>query len=206
LPSEGRNLGAYFAQGDLLVFLDDDAIAAPGYVESIMLAWQIFDFSALRGRILPKSSLANQAVSGHYDLGPYPVPAALMTEGNMAIKKEVFLSVGGFDPLVFGGEGTELSHRCIKVMPGKDIYYWPGMLIFHDFARGKNFAAKKQRHAIASEYFNYLAPEINRLQAQYGRWYQMHPNKSVKYDNRGFAKKARAWIIETWTLLLNKFK
>lgn len=203
-PSEGRNVGAHFARSDLLVFVDDDALIDIEYVENVRNAWRIFEFSALRGRILPRKVSTRETVSGHYDMGLFPMPAVLMTEGNMAIKKEVFLAVGGFDPLVFGGEGTELTYRCLNRFPGRDIYYWPSMLIFHDFAVGGDLFAKKRRHAIASDYFNYLAPEINFLQGQYGRWYQARPGKSIVYDQRSFAKKVRAGLLGKWIALVNQ--
>jgi glycosyltransferase involved in cell wall biosynthesis len=202
LPSEGRNVGAHFARGDILAFLDDDALTHPDYVKSVRSAWELFDFTALRGRILQRS--ASSVIAVHYDLGPYPVPAVLMTEGNMAIKKDVFSAIGGFDPLVFGGEGTELTYRCLKAFPDKDIYYWPHMIVSHDFARGKDFAAKKRRHAIASEYFHFLAPEIEQLQTKYCRWYESRPGKVIGHSQRPFSTKARAWLLEKWTILTAK--
>ena len=205
LPSEGRNLGAYFARGDYLVFIDDDAIVHPDYVNNLKNAWFSFDFLALRGKILPKSNSANNSFTGHYDLGEYPMPAVLMTEGNMTIKKEVFSAVGGFDPLLFGGEGTELTYRCQKQFPDKDIYYWPKMIIFHDFASGRNLVAKKKRHALASDYFAYLSPEINKLAAGYGRWYQSRPGGTMVYDQRDLTSKARAYAQERLIALKNKF-
>jgi len=203
LPSEGRNIGAYFARGKYLAFLDDDALAHPNYIKSIRAAWKSFDFLAIRGRILPKSNAGNNFFMGHYDFGNYPMPAILMTEGNMVIRKDIFLKVGGFDPLVFGGEGTELSHRCKKAFPQKDIYYWPEMIIYHDFVRGTNLVAKKKRHAAAAAYFDYLSPEINNLQASYNYWYKSRPMGAIVYDNRSMIRKVRSYIQERFIALRN---
>ena len=204
LPSEGRNLGAAFARGDYLLFIDDDAVVHPDYVKYVKKAWNCFDFLALRGKILPKDGTSNNSFTGHYDLGEYPIPAVLMTEGNMAIRKDVFNSVGGFDPLLFGGEGTELSWRCWKKYPGKDIFYWPNMIIYHNFVRGNSLVQKKQRHALALEYFNYLSPKIGTLTADYGKWYQTRPGGKMVYDKRGLMKKIRVAVQEKWIAFVNQ--
>ncbi|WP_435103462.1 glycosyltransferase family 2 protein [Arhodomonas sp. AD133] len=195
-PSEGRNIGGEFARGEYIAFIDDDALVDRGYVTSLKYAWKNFEFSAIRGRVLPKGGAGNEDFVGHYDLGQFPVPAVLITEGNMAIPASVFREVGGFDPLVFGGEGTELTYRCQKMFPQRDIFYWPGIKIYHDYAAGANLAAKKARHALSRRYFRYLAPEINGLQKQYGRWYQRRPGAIDPYDRRGTVEKLRARISE----------
>ena len=205
LPSEGRNLGASFARGRYLVFIDDDALVHPDYVQSVKKAWSCFGFLALRGKILPKGSSSNNSFTGHYDLGEFPIPAVLMTEGNMAIKKDVFITVGGFDPLIFGGEGTELSWRCWKQYHNQDIFYWPKMVIFHDFAQGDNLVAKKQRHALAADYFNYLSSEINSLTSDYGKWYHARPRGKGFYDRRSIICKAKAFLWEKQIVLKNRY-
>lgn len=203
-PSEGRNIGAHFAKGGFLAFLDDDALVHRNYIKSIKAAWESFDFIGIRGKILPKSNSANNSFMGHYDFGLYPVPAILMTEGHMAIEKKAFFKVDGFDPLIFGGEGTELSHRCKKAFPQKDIYYWPEMIIYHDFVRGANLSAKKKRHALAKAYFNYLSPEINDMQAKYTQWYKSRPmGGGVKYDNRSLIRKIRSYVHEKLIAIKN---
>jgi GT2 family glycosyltransferase len=194
--TEGRNLGAYFARGRYIVFIDDDGLIDKDYISSVKAAWKHFDFLALRGRIKPKSKSSNLSVAGHYDYGNYPIPAILMAEGNMAIKKDVFEAVGGFDPLVLGGEGLELTYRLLKKFPGRDIYYWPGLLMFHDFVKGKNMLAKKKRHAITYSYFEYISPEINKMQILYSSWYKSRPGESVTYDQRSFIEKLYAKIQE----------
>jgi glycosyltransferase involved in cell wall biosynthesis len=205
-PSEGRNLGAYFANGEFLAFIDDDARVHPGYVKVLRRAWECCDILAIRGKVLPKTPSSNHAFTGHYNLGNYPIPAVLMTEGNMVIKKDVFRKVGGFDPLLFGAEGTELTYRCQKKFPERDIYYWPTLIIYHDFAKGRNLAAKKQRHALASNYFDFMDPEINRLATEYGRWYQQRPGKTILYDRRSFLSKFIALTQEKWIALNNRFR
>ncbi len=202
--TEGRNVGAHFAKGKYIVFIDDDGFICEDYISSVKAAWNQFDFLAVRGRIKPKTKLSNISVAGHYDYGDYPMPSILMAEGNMAIKADVFRAVGGFDPLILGGEGLELTYRLFKTFPGRDIYYWPGMLMYHDFVKGKNMLEKKKRHAITSSYFEYIAPEINELQLSYSNWYKSRPGESMTYDQRSFYEKLTAKIQEKIIRLINQ--
>ena len=202
--TEGRNVGSHFARGKYLVFIDDDGLICQDYISSVKAAWNHFDFLAIRGRIKPKTTSSNLSVAGHYDYGDYPMPSILMAEGNMAIKADVFKAVGGFDPLILGGEGLELTHRLFKTFPGRDIYYWPGMLMYHDFVKGRNMLEKKKRHAITSSYFEYIAPEINALQLSYSNWYKSRPGESVTYDQRSFYEKLFAKIQEKSVKLINQ--
>ena len=152
LPSEGRNVGAYFARGKWLIFLDDDALMAPGYLHEVSLAMEAHPYLALRGRILPKSSPSHCSPPKHYDLGDAPLAAQLNLEGNMVIQRDVFKAVGGFDPLMFGHEGREMDQRCRSLFPAQGIYYWPALVIYHDYASEQRLAAKHERQALATEY------------------------------------------------------
>ncbi|MFW6224394.1 MAG: hypothetical protein ACOC4R_01910, partial [Bacteroidota bacterium] len=55
-----------------------------------------------------------------------------------------YREIGGFDPLLFGHEGAELTHRLMERFPDKGIYYWPGMVIFHDYAQAERLDTKKK--------------------------------------------------------------
>ena len=61
--TEGRNVGAHFAKGKYLVFIDDDGLISQDYIASVKAAWKHFDFSAIRGRIKPKSTSSNLSVA-----------------------------------------------------------------------------------------------------------------------------------------------
>ena len=147
VPSEGRNVGVHFSRGDLIAFLDDDALAAPDYIASIRQAFEHYHLLGLRGKVLPKSSSGSQVSAGHYDLGDQPVPSFIDTEGNSAFQKHVYLEMGGMDPLLFGMEGLELSFRIAQKHGQFSLFYYPETVIYHDYAGTEEKLQKKtDRH------------------------------------------------------------
>jgi glycosyltransferase involved in cell wall biosynthesis len=147
--SFARNTGASFAKGDLLCFMDDDAIAVPDYLAKIIDFFATHsDAGGLGGRIIPKyipdepkwMSYYVSSLVGNFDYnnevcvfktGKYPL------ESNMIIKTEDFKSIGGFNvnlpgvvgTLRIGGEGKDFFYRLQAT--GKKIYYHPDIIVFH---------------------------------------------------------------------------
>lgn len=175
-PAEGRNIGAHFAKADVLIFLDDDAVAKDDFVQSAISAFHHFPFIGIRGRIIPKTAVVNSSLAGVYDMGKYPIPALLDVEGNMAVPKKVFHDVGGMNPLLFGAEGLDLTARLIRNRPEGKVFYWPNMVIKHDYASGRNLHAKRLRQALVREYFNRLFPSTLKVKNHYTRLYTTYLN------------------------------
>ncbi len=147
--SFARNKGAALAQTQLLVFMDDDAIAEKDYLHTILLFYKNNpEVSGLGGRIIPlyipeKPNWMSYYVSslvGNFDYstqieefkpGKYPL------ESNMIIKKEDFDLVGGFNTalpgvvgtLRIGGEGKDFFLKLQK--RGKRIFYHPQAVVHH---------------------------------------------------------------------------
>ena len=154
LPSEGRNIGAHFARSELIVFLDDDAVMAQGYLESAYAAMKDDKRMGLRGQALSKTP--HKVAPKHYSLGQTPTLAEFNLEGNMLIRKTVLEAVGGFDALMFGHEGKELTQRCKRQFPDKVIQYRPKLCIEHDFAETHLLEAKRDRQSLGRDYLNFL--------------------------------------------------
>lgn len=154
LPAEGRNTGAHFARADLIVFLDDDAVMAQGYLANGLAAMKDDSRMGLRGQAVSKTP--HKTAPPHYSLGQRPKPAEFNLEGNMLIRKTVLEAVGGFDALMFGHEGKELTQRCMRQFPDKVIQYRPELCIAHDFAEMDLLEAKRARQSLGQDYLKFL--------------------------------------------------
>ena len=154
--SEGRNIGACFAKGKILAFLDDDALVPADFVSSIKGAFQNYDIFGFRGRALPKTDPRANKDERCYDLGPCPFPKLCELEGCSAFRKDIFLSLNGMDPLLFGHEGTDLTYRIISKFGSLNkVIYWPHTVIFHDNIPVEAKEQRKHkflRHGLSSQY------------------------------------------------------
>ena len=131
------------ASGEILVFLDDDLVVAPGYIEAVE---QFFDthreFAAMKGRILPAEDPEKKVglMSPYLDLpiadhGEEVVEVRGVLGANMAFRAETIKQVGPFDERLGPGAGgheeeTEMSQRLRRA--GFRIGYAPKALVYHD--------------------------------------------------------------------------
>jgi len=131
------------ASGEILVFLDDDLIVAPGYLEA---AENFFDthreYAAMKGRILaaedPEKKVGPTAV--YLDLpivdqGEEVVEVRGVLGANMAFRAEALKQVGPFDERLGPGacgheEETEMSQRMRRA--GFRIGYAPKAVVLHE--------------------------------------------------------------------------
>lgn len=134
-PSHARNLGVSIARSRLVAILDDDAIADSHWAASIIKHFGENNIAALRGKVRPKKDDGTAHVPVNYDLGDRVVYNTAGLEMNTAFRRDLFNQVGGYDNLLFGYEGAELSYR-IFLACGRQvdcIKYFPDVLIYHDF-------------------------------------------------------------------------
>ena len=159
--SEGRNIGVSFSKSEIVVFLDDDALIPNNYIGEIKRVFKKYNIAGLRGKVLPKTSSLNNKFANHYDLGENAFPASVDTEGNSAFRKKDFLNAGGMDPLLFGGEGTDLSYRIAKLEKENSIIYYPKVIIYHDYADTTiKLKTKEDRHKLMKKYMLEKFPDI----------------------------------------------
>lgn len=154
LPSEGRNIGAQLARGRYLAFVDDDGLVTENYLREGEEALAQPKVIGARGRIIPKTE--GGATNHHYDQGAEPKPARFNLEGNMVIHRDLFLQVGGFDPMMFGHEGNELGKRLDEAYKGYHKLYWPALKLKHDFAEAEKLAAKTKRQELGKSYIKFM--------------------------------------------------
>lgn len=91
-PAANRNNGASHAKGDWLVFIDDDCLPDPGILEAYYNEMQRGEYKALEGLTdvdRPRERFNEEA--------PYNVTGGYFWSCNIAVEKQLFHTIGGFD-------------------------------------------------------------------------------------------------------------
>ena len=151
--SGGKNTGAATASGDIVAYLDDDAVAEPGWLEALEEGFQDPTIVGVGGLTRPLWGIG-------YRPGWYPHEfdwtigcsyLGMPTErarirnvmgGNAAFRREVIGGVGGFHtgigrsvqgrkPRPLGCEETEFCIRLSQRMPGSGMLFEPAAVIGH---------------------------------------------------------------------------
>lgn len=143
-PAKKRDTGADLAQGDILVFLDDDSYPEPELLGVAERHFSDESVVAIGGpAITPPQDTFWQRVSGAVFLSRFSggnperyVPIGDVREVddwpsvNLMVRRDEFLSIGGFDSAFWPGEDTKLCLDLIE-KTGKAILYVPELRVWH---------------------------------------------------------------------------
>ncbi len=145
-----RNLGIETAAGDVIAFIDDDAVPEPGWLHHMIAPFKDPDVAASGGFVRGRNGISWQWRAYSVDLAGQirslevsddePVvlqPSqgrAIKTEGtNMAVRRSVLQQLGGFDSnFHYFLDETDLNLRLAKV--GAAIAISPLAVVHHGFA------------------------------------------------------------------------
>lgn len=173
--SHARNVGYRHARGDIVSFVDDDAVPDQVFVTELLRIFKQSDIDAVAGRILV------QGVDKPYSRTQSPESRFLRMRdwgcvlgGNLAFKRSVAEDVGLFDESFGAGtkwasaEETDLFFRMIY--KGQKVYYASSLVVFHPleafghsdaslacklFNYGKGMGALFAKHCLI--FHNYIA-------------------------------------------------
>ncbi|MFH1810517.1 MAG: glycosyltransferase [Pseudomonadota bacterium] len=135
-PASARNKGAGVARGDLLVFTDDDCVPAPTWLRALVSRSTLNPGHALGGQTInalhdnvyaSASQLIVDAVYAYYNSSPEN--AGFFTTNNLAVPRDVFRAIGGFDETFQTAEDREFCDRWR--FQGFSLRYAPEAKIHH---------------------------------------------------------------------------
>ncbi len=135
-----RNTGVELSSGELIVFIDDDIRARPGWLAALMDgARENPGVEVFTGPIIarlegspPRSCGRERPAITTLDLGERDTDAEHAWGTNMAIRRSALERVGEFDiSLVNGGDEQEWQERLRSLNPGARIRYLAGAAVEH---------------------------------------------------------------------------
>jgi glucosyl-dolichyl phosphate glucuronosyltransferase len=146
--SGARNSGVSAARGDVVAFLDDDAVAAPDWLESLLAPYADPSVIGVGGAIEPDwADRRPRFLPDEFDwvvgctyrgMPAERGPVRNLIGANMSLRRTVLEAVGGFRTDVgrigtrpLGCEETELCIRARHRLPGRELIYEPRARVRH---------------------------------------------------------------------------
>ena len=135
-----RNTGVARSSGELVVFVDDDIRASPGWLAALIAAaGENPEVEVFAGRILPRLEGPSPRSCGRerppitsLDLGADDMEARYAWGANMAVRRRALERVGPFDvTLEHGGDEQEWQDRLRANTPGAGVRYVAGAAVEH---------------------------------------------------------------------------
>jgi glycosyltransferase involved in cell wall biosynthesis len=152
--SGARNTGVGAARGDVVAFVDDDAVAEPGWARALMRHYvdgRVAGVGGYASPVWPDGRPAwmpkefDWVVGCSYTGQPTELASVRNPLGcNMSMRRSVFDVVGGFSAEVgrigshpVGGEETELCIRIGASQPSSEILFDPEARVQHHVSRDR---------------------------------------------------------------------
>jgi GT2 family glycosyltransferase len=122
-PAAARNRGVEAARGDLIVFVDDDIVPAPGLIAAHLAAHETLGDELISigpmltppdGGLSPWVSWEQRMLEKQYDMvrsGVLEISARQFYTANAAVRRSHLIAAGGFDETFRRAEDVELAYR-----------------------------------------------------------------------------------------------
>jgi GT2 family glycosyltransferase len=142
-----RNIGIIKAKGEIIAFIDDDAIADEDWIKQILRNYNRKKIGAVGGKVIEDRPLReNRKNAGsligkigktgelisNFDLGNDKIEADHIKGTNMSFIKKNLIEIGGFDNLYGGRAYREETDVCVRLKKrGYQIIFDPKAKVFH---------------------------------------------------------------------------
>jgi FkbM family methyltransferase len=147
--SISRNEGIRLARGEIVAFIDDDAVVEPDWLERLVEPYRAADVAAVGGHVIDHTGRqfqwAGLTIDRHGNcLGPYATLAELacfpgawfaphLPGVNCSFRRDVLLAIGGFDEEY--EYGYDEADVCMRVMDaGHRLVTQPAAIVHHKYA------------------------------------------------------------------------
>ncbi len=148
--SSARNTGMEAASGEIVAYLDDDAVPDPDWLRHLAAAFAGGPYAAVGGpNVLPPSSGTVAQCVANAPGGPTHVlvsdrEAEHVPGCNMAIRRDALDRIGGFDPRFrAAGDDVDVCWRLLD--SGQRIAFSPGAVVLHHRRRSVRAYLRQQR-------------------------------------------------------------
>jgi glycosyltransferase involved in cell wall biosynthesis len=152
--SNARNTGVKNAMGDIIAFIDDDAVADKWWLENLLKNYNDPEVVGVGGLIKPlwKSNRPkwfpeelDWVIGCSYKgLPEFKTFVRNPLGCNMSFRREVFerigcfrSDIGRFGKRLLSGEETEFSVRILKMLPYAKIVYDPSAVVYHKISENR---------------------------------------------------------------------
>ena len=114
LPAKGRNEGAKIALGNLLLFVDADAVFLPeNFLKNLVERFEKRNLDVASFKIYPKGNIIDRIFYAFYNLWAWLSQRFLAHATNVIlVKKEIHELIGGFDETIKFAEDHEYVRRA----------------------------------------------------------------------------------------------
>lgn len=151
--SISRNVGIAAAAGDIVAFIDDDAVPHPDWLKELARPYADERVAGVGGFTIDNTGTRFQVrkticdrygnahtVSPFFDERPLCFPGApyypSLLGTNSSFRRDVLLEIGGFDhAFAYLLDETDVCLRVVDA--GYEIHYAPRALVFHQFANSR---------------------------------------------------------------------
>jgi len=145
---ESRNTGAELATGEIVAFIDDDAVPDDQWAEKLVDSYETRDVLAAGGKMTPAWVAGKPAFLPaefywlvgvtHRGFAEEPTYVRNTFGSNISFRRDVFLDLGGFDTDIGGRKGDENlqggeTELCVRLAAecGEQVWYNPDAEVAH---------------------------------------------------------------------------
>lgn len=200
-PAANRNNGAKHAQGKWLVFTDDDCLPDQGFLSGYYHAVLENKAEVLEGKTSPSG------IRTRVDMEcPANETGGYLWSCNMAVQKDLFWEMEGFDENFPGPAMEDMDFRIRLVKRKKQIPFIPRALVLHPWRTGKSFKDIKMVNASIVYYVGKHSElkcnfSLGHLSLGLARRLFSHlPRAAFECKGRGWIRESLSSVYSTWTL------